>query len=387
MTQAAATTARERAIEASPAIRERLVEKPAATRRNGGLRRFVLIVVIPAIAVAGALYWWLSTGRYVSTDNAFVGADKTMVTPYVTGPIVAIHVKEGQAVKVGDPLFDIDPAPYETALALARGRLEAAKVEFANLKAQYVSNIDQIRMGEDSVRLHQADFDRKHKLLATSSGTQANEDTSEMALVQAQQILEFSRSLQDSVQIKLGGGPDRPIETFPDYIQAKAAVDDAERNLGYTHITARLAGIATQVPQIEIGRVAPAGQPVFAIVANQGLWVDANPKESDLTYVTEGLPASVTIDAFPDREWRGTICSIAPGTGAQFAILPPQNASGNWVKVVQRVPLRFCFAPDEDTVGLRAGMSAIISIDTRRQRNLKSLIGDVLGAFAAPKKP
>ena len=239
MTQAATTTARERAIEAPPAIRERAVEKPAATRRNGGLRRFVLIVVIPAIAVAGALDWWLSTGRYVSTDNAFIGADKTMVTPYVTGPIVTIHVKEGQAVKLGDPLFDIDPAPYETALALARGRLEAAKVEFANLKTQYASNIDQIRMGEDAVRLHQADFDRKQKLLATSSGTQANEDTSQMALVQAQQILEFSRSLQESVKIKLGGGPDTSIETFPDYMQAKAAVDDAERNLGYTHITAK----------------------------------------------------------------------------------------------------------------------------------------------------
>ena len=152
----------------------------------------MLIVVIPAVAAALALYWWLSTGRYVSTDNAFVGADKTMVTPYVTGPIVAIHVKEGQAVKVGDPLFDIDPAPFETALALAQGRLAAAKVEFANLKSQYASNIDQIKMGEDSVRLHQADFDRKHKLVATPLGNaRPTQDTSAMALVQAQQILEF----------------------------------------------------------------------------------------------------------------------------------------------------------------------------------------------------
>ena len=420
MTQAAAFPTRERAVEASAAPRERAPEANAATgdrsaeapatarnrvaptppatpqaraveappkAQRGGFKRFLLIVVIPAVAAALALFWWLSTGRYVSTDNAFVGAEKTEVTPYVTGPIVAIDVKEGQAVKVGDTLFDIDPAPFETALALAEGRLAAAKVEFANLESQYASNVDQIKMGEDSVRLHQADFDRKHKLVETQAGTKADQDTSSMALVQAQQILEFVRSMQDTVKVKLGGGLDATIDTFPDYIQAKAAVDDAERNLGYTHITARLAGIATQVPQIEIGRVAPAGQPVFAIVANQGLWVDANPKESDLTYVTEGLPASVTIDAFPARNWGGTICSIAPGTGAQFAILPPQNASGNWVKVVQRVPLRFCFAPDEDTGGLRAGMSAIISIDTGRQRSLKSLVSDVLGAFAAPKKP
>ena len=363
------------------------VEKPAATRRNGGLRRFVLIVVIPAIAVAGALYWWLSTGRYVSTDNAFVGADKTMVTPYVTGPIIAIHVKEGQAVKIGDPLFDIDPAPYETALALARGRLEAAKVEFANLKAQYASNIDQIRMGEDSVAAASGRFRPQAQAAGDvfgHAGQRGHFGDGPRPGAANSRVLAQPAGVGE---IKLGGGPDKSIETFPDYMQAKAAVDDAERNLGYTHITARLAGIATQVPQIEIGRVAPAGQPVFAIVANQGLWVDANPKESDLTYVTEGLPASVTIDAFPDRDWRGTICSIAPGTGAQFAILPPQNASGNWVKVVQRVPLRFCFAPDEDTVGLRAGMSAIISIDTGRQRSLKSLFSDIWGAFAAPKKP
>ena len=135
-------------------------------------------------------------------------------------------------------------------------------------------------------------------------------------------------------------------------------MEDAERNLSNTNVTAPIAGVATQVDQIELGRVAPAGQPVFAIVADTGLWVDGNPKESDLTYVRRGLPASVTIDTFPGREWRGRISSIAPGTGAQFAILPPQNASGNWVKVVQRVPLRFCFDPDEDIAGLRAGMSA-----------------------------
>ena len=208
-----------------------------------------------------------------------------------------------------------------------------------------------------------------------------------MALVQAQQILEFVRSTQETVKVKLGGGLDATIDTFPDYIQAKAAVDDAERNLGYTYVKARLAGIATQVPQIELGRVAPAGQPVFAIIANQGLWVDANPKESDLTYVNEGLPATATIDAFPGRDYHGTVCSIAPGTGAQFAILPPQNASGNWVKVVQRVPLRFCFSPEENTEGLRAGMSAIVSIDTGRQRSLKSLFGYFTGAPSASAKP
>jgi membrane fusion protein (multidrug efflux system) len=346
-------------------------------RRRGGGARFFLIVVVPLAALALGLLWWLTGGRYVSTDNAYVGADKVLITPQVTGAIVAVHVVEGQRVAVGDPLFDIDPAPYRTALALAQGRLAAAKVEFANLRAAYASNEDQIKMGQQAVDLRQADYDRKTSLVRSRAGTQADVDTSNAALVQAKQILEFVREQQEATKVKLGGGLDASIETFPDYMQAEAQAEDAERNLNHTHVTAPIAGEATQVDQIELGRVAPAGQPVFAVVATTGLWVEGNPKESDLTYVRSGQRATVTIDAFPGREWRGRISSIAPGTGAQFAILPPQNASGNWVKVVQRVPLRFAFDADQDVANLRAGMSAILAIDTGRKRTLSGLWSDL----------
>ena len=356
---------------------------PSAPKRAGGGRRFFLLVVLPLAALGLGLVWWLSGGRYISTDNAYVGADKALITPYITGPIVAVHVVEGQKVNVGDPLFDIDPAPYRTALALAEGRLAAAKVQFANLREAFLSNEDQIKMGKDAVDLRQADYDRKNALAISHSGTRAEADTSAAALVQAKQILEFVRQQQASTKVKLGGGPDSSIDTFPDYMQAKAQVEDAERNLSYASVKAPIAGVATQVSQIELGRVAPAGQPVFAIVADSGLWVDGNPKESDLTHVVVGLPATVTVDTFPGREWRGKICSIAPGTGAQFAILPPQNASGNWVKVVQRVPLRFCFDPGEDTSGLRAGMSAYVSIDTGRSRSLIGLKNDLASWLAS----
>ena len=260
-----------------------------------------MLVVVPLIALAVGFGWWLNSGRYVTTDNSYVGADKSLITPQVTGAIVAVHVVEGQKVKVGDPLFDIDPKPYEIALALAKGRLESAKVEFANLRSSYVSNADQIKMGEDAVRVRQADFDRKNDLANSRSGTFADRDTSMANLIQAKQILEFVRQQQATVTVKLGGGPDASIDTFPDYIQAKANVDDAERNLRNTKVLAPIDGVATQVPQIELGRVAAAGQPVFAVVADQGLWVDANPKELDMTFVREGLPATVTVDAFPDR--------------------------------------------------------------------------------------
>ncbi len=346
-------------------------------RRRRERVRFFLLVVAPLAALALGLMWWFATGRYVSTDNAYVGADKVLITPQITGPIVAVHVVEGQRVAIGDPLFDIDPAPYRTALELAQGRLAAARVEFANLRSSYASNIAQIAMGQQAVDLRQADYDRKAALVKSHAGTELELDNATAALVQAKQILEFSRWWQESTIVKLGGGPDATIEAFPDYIQAKAQVEDAERNLRNTNVTAPIAGVATQVDQIELGRVAPAGQPVFAIVADRGLWVDANPKESDLTYVRVGQRASVTIDTFPGRQWSGWISSIAPGTGAQFAILPPQNSSGNWVKVVQRVPLRFSFDPDQDVANLRAGMSVILTVDTGHQHTLGGLWSDL----------
>src|SRR5208337_2788998 len=242
------------------------------SRKRGGLRRFITLVVVPLIALAVGFGWWLNSGRYVTTDNAYVGADKSLITPQVTGAIVAVHVVEGQKVKVGDPLFDIDPQPYEIAVALAKGRLDAAKVAFDNLKASYVSNRDQIKMGQDAVNVRKSDYDRKNELATRGSGTNVDRDTSLAALIQAQQILEFVNNQQASTITKLGGSLDSPIEKFPEYMQAKAGLDDAERNLRNTKVLAPIDGVATQVNQIELGRVAPAGQPVFAVVSDKGLW-------------------------------------------------------------------------------------------------------------------
>ncbi len=242
-----------------------MVVKP----KRGNTRRFILIVVIPLIALAAGFAWWLTGGRYVTTDNAYVGADKSLITPQVTGAIVAVHVVEGQKVKVGDPLFDIDPQPYEIALALARGRVDAAKVAFDNLKASYVSNRDQIKMGQDAVNVRKADYNRKNELATRGAGTSVDRDTSLAALIQAQQILEFVNNQQASTITKLGGSLEAPIEKFPEYMQAKAGLDNAERDLRNTKVLAPINGVATQVNQIEIGRVAPAGQPVFAVVADK----------------------------------------------------------------------------------------------------------------------
>jgi membrane fusion protein (multidrug efflux system) len=174
---------------------------------------------------------------------------------------------------------------------------------------------------------------------------------------------------------QLLGNPDLPIEQFPAYQQAKAALDQAQRDLEHTTLKAPIAGTATQVDNIQLGRFVAAGTPVLSVIDDSTPWVDANPKETDMTYLRQGQKVTIDVDAFPDRSFHGIVASVSPGTGAQFAILPPQNAIGNWVKVVQRVPVRIAFDDAQDLSLLRAGMSVTVDIDTGRRRTLASLLG------------
>ena len=225
-------------------------------------------------------------------------------------------------------------------------------------------------MGQDAVKVRQADFDRKNDLAISRSGTAADRDTSMANLIQAKQILEFVKWQQATVKVKLGGGPTRRSTSSPTICRRTPRSMTPSATCSNTKVLAPIDGVATQVPEIELGRVAAAGQPVFAIVANTGPLGRRQSEGIGLDLRSCRPARDGQRRHVPGREWKGTICSIAPGTGAQFAILPPQNASGNWVKVVQRIPLRFCFDPKEDTTGLRAGMSAYVTIDTGRVRTL-----------------
>jgi membrane fusion protein (multidrug efflux system) len=361
-----------------PPVAPVVVAAPTATpAKKRSFRRMFLLVGVPLIVAAGGLYFWLGGGRYVSTDNSYIGADKVMITPQVLGTVAAVNVVEGQHVKVGDKLFEIDPEPYRNALTLAKARVEAARLQYENAKANITADDEQIAMSREAVRVRQADYDRKTTLVASHISTQVDVETSQAALIQARQILAFVQQLENSARVQLGGSPDAPLDEYPPYVEAKAQVADAERNLRNTVINAPIAGVATQVTQIQLGRFIMAGSPIFAVISDKGMWVDSNPKESDLTYVVPGQKTTFTVDTYPDKVFHGRVGSIAPGTGAQFAILPPQNASGNWVKVVQRIPLRIEIDPDQDTTGLRAGMSTTISIDTGRVRSLSGIVGDL----------
>ena len=337
--------------------------------------RLILLVLLPAIVLIGGIAFYLSTGRYISTDNAYIGSQKVLITPDISGKLIHVLVREGQHVNAGDSLFEIDPVPYRLALQGAQSRLDTVRTQFASLKSNYESLAKLVEYGQQGVDLKQRDVDRKTTLAEARTGSQMDLDTAKSALLTAQLELQMGRQQLSSTLNQLLDNPKLALEDFPPYRQAKAVLDQAQRDLDHTVVKAPIAGIATQVDNIQLGRYVTAGMPVFSVIDDAGPWIDANPKETEITWLRPGQKVDMYVDSFPDRVFHGTVQSVSPGTGAQFAILPPQNANGNWVKVVQRVPVRIVFDPGQDVSLLRAGMSVTVDIDTGRQRTLASLFG------------
>jgi membrane fusion protein, multidrug efflux system len=356
--------------------------KPARSRKP---LRLVLLVVIPLIALAVGSYFYLMSGRYISTDNAYVGAQKVLITPDISGKIAKVTVAEGQRVNAGDALLEIDPEPFRIAVTQADARLAGVRTEFQNLKINLASIARRIQFARETVDLKQRDVDRKNTLLANRSGSQVDMDNALNAVVTAKTQLEMLEQQEQGIRNQLLGNPDLPIEKYPAYAQADAALAQAKRDLDHTVLRAPIAGMATQVASIQLGRYVAAGTPVFSLIDDTRPWVDANPKETDITHLRVGQPVAISVDTFPGRSFHGTVAAVSPGTGAQFAILPPQNASGNWVKVVQRVPVRIEFASTEDVRDLRAGMSVTVDIDTGRQNTVLSALG-LSSKAAEPRK-
>jgi membrane fusion protein (multidrug efflux system) len=356
-----------------------------AARSSRKRLRMILLVVIPLIALGVGSYFYLASGRYISTDNAYIGAQKVLITPDISGKIAKVTITEGQRVNAGDALIEIDPEPFRIAVAMAQARLDSVKTDFENLKANLASTTRRIALARETVDLKQRDYDRKNTLLTNRTGSQVDVDNSMTAVVAAKTSLETLEQQQQGFRNQLLGDPNLPIEKYPPYAQAAAALDQAKRDLDHTVLRAPISGMATQVSSIQLGRYVAAGTPVFSLIDDTRPWIDANPKETDITHLKIGQPVSISVDTFPGRTFRGVVGAVSPGTGAQFAILPPQNASGNWVKVVQRVPVRIEFARDEDVTGLRSGMSVNVEIDTGRQNTMLSMLGLTSKAAEQPK--
>jgi membrane fusion protein, multidrug efflux system len=346
-------------------------DTPHRTRRKRPNRkqlRTILLIALPAIAIVLGGAFWLMGGRYISTDNAYVGAQKVLITPDISGKIIHVAVVEGQHVNTGDELFTLDPLPYKLAVDAAKGKLDAARSNYDKLKTNLKSLVTLADLAQKNVELKKRDLERKTTLVNSQAGSRADVDTAESNMVTAQLQAQFTVQQRETTLNQLLNNPELPLAEFPEYAQAKAALDDAQRNLDHTTIRAPMSGTATQVDNIQLGRFIAAGGPILSVIDDQAPWVEANPKETDITYLRVGQKATLDIDSFPDHTFKGHVVAVSPGTGAQFSILPPQNATGNWVKVVQRVPLRIAFDKDEDTHLLRSGMSVNVEIDTGQSR-------------------
>ena len=332
---------------------------------NPRIRRLTLMIALPLVLVVVGLWYWVHSERYQDTDNAYVVADQVSVAPQVAGRVVSVPVSQNQAVSAGQLLLQIDPEPFQIALQQANANLENVRNQIKAQQAAYtgaVAHADYL----------QREVDRKANLVKQGVVAASKLDDLRTQLTEAQQEIA-------QIRANLSGNPDLPYDQQATYKQAVAARDDAALQLTYATIKAPADGVVTEV-DIKPGDVVATGHPVFALVMSGKRWIEANFKETQLTRVHVGQKVDITVDSYPGHSWRGTVESIAPGTGSVFSVLPAQNATGNWVKVVQRIPVRVAIETSPGGPDLRAGMSAEAEIDT----HYNPLLGE---ASADPGSP
>jgi len=351
-------------------------ESTLRTIRERNLTRPILMIGVPAVVAAIAGYMYLTGGRYVSTDDAYVRAAKLMVSAEVSGVVSEVDVKEGQQVKAGDVLFRIDPKPFQIALDNAKATLANTALNVEAMKQDYQRMLGDIDAQRAQVGLAQSNLDRVVPLLAKKFVSRAAYDQARFALSAEQQKLKALEDTAKTQLSKLGGNANVDATTHPQYLQAKAAVDEAQRQLDHTVVRAPFNGIATQVSSLQPGvyvvssMAALSASAAVGIVSTDNVWIDANLKETDLTYVKPGDQVDVTIDTYPGKTWKAHVESVGAATGAEFSLLPSNNSSGNWTKIVQRIPVRVHVDREPNDPTLRSGMSAIVEIDTGHQRSI-----------------
>ncbi len=367
----------------SPPLLKSAAGAPAKDGRQPGWRRrlrlWLMIGGIAFVVVAGAILW-LRGGRYVSTDDAYVRAAKLMVSTDISGLVSSVEVREGQAVKAGDVLFRVDPLQYQIALDSAKANLAQTAASLESMKEDYRRMLSDVSAQEAKVELDQLTYDRYEPLASKDFLSKANFDQARFTLLADTKTLD-SLKRQSQVQLaRLSGNADLPVTQYPQYLQAKAQVDEAQRELDHTVVRAPFDGRVTQVAALQPGTylvaqtAALTNTGAVALVSSKDIWVEANMKETELTNVKRGDPVSITVDTYPGQVWEGTVDSIAPASGSEFAILPAQNSSGNWVKVVQRIPVRIHIDQKAGQPPLRSGMSVTAEIDTGHRNSLPDLL-------------
>ena len=368
----------------SPQVQpERPAEMPSAPENASSPRRRwvrrALFALLPLVLIAGA-YWYVTGGRVMSTDDAYVNAETVGISTDISGIVKEIDVTENQHVDPGQVLYRLDPRQFQIALDNARANLAQTALSIDAMKQDYRRMLKDVAAEQAQVELDQVTYDRYAALLPTGSTTKANYDQARFTLEADENKLESLRQ-QAAVQLaKLGGNPDIPVTQHPEYLQAKARVDEAQRQLDHTVVKAPFAGVVTDVPSIAPGKYLAASTTAFYLVDTDHLWIDATPKETELTYARPGQPVTAMVDTYPDAEWHGIVESVSPAAAQQFALLPAQNTSGNWVKVVQRIKMRVRIdTSDKNLPPLRAGMSVEVDVDTGHARGFPHFLTALFG--------
>ena len=356
-------------------FREETIARPTTLRARHRIRllRWLLMGGGIIIVAVGAGFYWLNGGRYTSTDDAYVQADDLTLSTDVSGIVADIPVREGEAVKQGQVLFRLDPLKFQIALDNAQANLARVRLNWDAMQADYQAALRDTTAKQAQVNSDQANYDRFAALMRQHAVTQQETDDARYKLAADQAALAASTMQARSQLAHLAGKPDLPVEQMPAYQQAQAQVAEAQRELAHSVVRAPYGGIVTQVNKLQPGMFLPAGTAAFGFVSTQHVWVEAEPKETELTWARQGDHATVTIDAYPGHTWDGVVQSVAPATDQQFSLLPAENSSGNWVKVVQRLPVRVRIDRQPGDPPLSAGMSADVTIDTGHTRTLSDL--------------
>jgi membrane fusion protein (multidrug efflux system) len=346
---------------------------PSLTRNLGERLRVPLMLLGVAVVVIAALTFWLTGGRYMSTDDAYVQAARTSISSNVAGQVTQILVHDNERVHRGQLLFRLDDQPYRIAVEAAEAKLASARLTVLAGKATYRQQLASVRSAQDTVSYRHKEYERQRKLLATGIASQAMYDGAQHALDNARQQETAAQQQAAGVLAMLGGDADIDVNRHPSVLQAQAELDRAKLNLSYTQITAPDDGTVTKVEQLQVGDYINAASPVFALISSRDVWIEANFKENQLAHMRPGQPATIRIDTYPGQPFKAHVASIAPGTGSQFSVLPPENATGNWVKVVQRLPVRLELDDAVPDLPLHSGLSATVEVDTGHPRGLRSL--------------
>jgi membrane fusion protein (multidrug efflux system) len=360
MAHSAAATQFDRTVDSPSPDRAAAIPRRSVMQR---LRRPLMLALPIVVAVFGAAVY-LAQEPYVSTDNASVRAAKITINARVAGQAVEIAVRDNERVRQGQVLFRIDPEPYQIAADQAEARLGSARLQIDGLKATYRQQQAELQSAKESAAFDEREYDRKKMLVASDFTPRAVYERAETTLkVSRQRISSIEQQIANTI-VALDGDPDIDVNRHPTVRAAKAQLDRARLDLSYATVTAPDDGTVTRVDDLQIGGFVNAGAPVFSLLSSRRIWIEANFRETGLTHMRPGQEATIDVDAYPDRTFRAHIVSMSPGTGSDFSVLPPENATGNWVKVVQRLPVRLELDDVDPNRPLFSGISVTARVDT-----------------------